>query len=143
MLKPFRTVPCDQSPLQPSSPAQNWKAMLQSGRVALWLARASAAPVSLRLDGSPRILAGLRVCATEPEREWILSGANSRDRVPPEGTLVQAVIRMEERNLTFQARVLGCRWESSGTTGARPMIRLGWPSAPPLVETRERSESTG
>jgi hypothetical protein len=87
-------------------------------------------PVSLRQAGSPRILAGLRVCAAEPGREWILAGAKSRDRLPPDGAVVQAVIRMEERTLTFQARVLGCSWERLPGSGDQPMIRLDWPVLP-------------
>jgi len=98
---------------------------------ALGLARASRAPVCLRLAGSSRVLAGLRVCAAEPGREWILSGAKSRDRLPPDGSMVQAVIRMEERILTFQAKVLGCHWEPLPGAGAQPMIRLGWPVPEP------------
>ncbi len=101
---------------------------------ALWLAGASMARVCLRLAGSPRVLAGLRICASEPGREWILSGAKSRDRLPPDGSVVQAVIRMEERVLTFQAKVLGCSWERLPGTGVQPMIRLGWPMSPPLQQ---------
>jgi hypothetical protein len=89
------------------------------------------ARVCLRLAGSPRVLAGLRICASEPGREWVLSGAKSRDRLPPDGSVVQAVIRMEERVLTFQAQVLGCSWERLPGAGVQPMIRLGWPVAPP------------
>jgi hypothetical protein len=90
--------------------------------------------VCLRLAGSPRVLAGLRICAAEPGREWILSGAKSRDRLPDKGSTVQAMIRMEQKLLTFQAKVLGCCWEFLPGAGASPMIRLGWPAAPPELE---------
>jgi hypothetical protein len=133
MLKPaFRDV---RSGAPPRGPARRRLPRVPDGRSALLLAGAAMAPVCLSLAGSRRVLAGLRVCAAEPGREWILAGAKSRDRLPPDGTMVEAVIRMEQRLLTFQARVLGCRWETVAGAGERPMIRLGWPASQPVQQT--------
>jgi len=136
MLKPpFRDAHSGASPRGPAPSVRR-----RNPRSALWLAGASMAPVCLRLAGSRRVLAGLRVCAAEPGREWILSGAKSRDRLPPDGSTVQAVIRMERKLLTFQAQVLGCRWEAVPGAGTSPMIHLEWPASPPVQEVIEDGE---
>ena len=85
--------------------------------------------VSLRVDGTARMLGDLRLGALEPGAAFQLEGAKRRDRLPAPGTAVTISFLLDDEVLSLHTRMLASQ--------APRILRAAWPSLPPDRHRRD------
>lgn len=86
------------------------------------------ASVSLRAEGTNRMLGDLHLRGMEPGVALHLLGAKRRDQLPVEGTQVTLSIILGEQVVSLQSPLLAPLVASEGDTMFPPIIRLAWPT---------------
>lgn len=86
----------------------------------------SLSAVSLRADGSVRMLGQLRVCELEPGVALQLQGAKHRDQLPPEGTAVTLSLILGDEAVSIQTLMLAPLPVPAGRNYP-PILRAAWP----------------
>jgi hypothetical protein len=106
--------------------------------------RAVQAAVSLRVEGTSRLLGDLKVCAVAPGAAFQLEGAKSRDRLPGPGTPVAISFLLEDEVVSIHTvlvepevpRTLRVAWPLQPMDcHRRDEVRVATPDLPPLGAT--------
>jgi hypothetical protein len=102
------------------------------------------AAVSLRIEGTARLLGDLKVCAVAPGAAFHLEGAKSRDLLPRAGTAVTISFQMGDEVVSLHTvlleperdRTLVAAWPSQPLDRhRREDVRVATPDLPPLGAT--------
>ncbi len=86
------------------------------------------ASLSLRAMGTNRMLGDLRLAGIEPGVAMHLVGANRRDQLPEEGTMVTLSIILGDQVVSLDSPVLSPLVAAEGDTMFPPVLRIAWPS---------------
>ncbi len=91
-------------------------------------AKALRASVSLRAQGTNRIMGDLKFSGVEPGVALHVSGAKRRDQLPVEGTAVTLSIILGDQVVTLDSTVAAPLVASEGDTMFPPVLRIAWPT---------------
>lgn len=86
------------------------------------------ASVSLRAEGTNRMLGDLHFTGIEPGLAIHLSGTKRRDQLPLEGTMVALSIILGDQVVSFDSPVISPLIASEGDTLFPPILRVAWPT---------------
>lgn len=84
--------------------------------------RAVQAAVSLRVEGTARLLGDLKVCVVAPGTAFRLEGAKSRDLLPAPGTVVTISFLLDDEVVSLHTELL--------EPGPERTLRAAWPRRP-------------
>ena len=90
-------------------------------------AQEAKAPVSLRSNGSNRLLGDLHLRGMEAGVALHLLGAKRRDHLPPEGGRVTVSLVLGSEVISFETTVLSPIVANEGDTLFPPIMRVAWP----------------
>lgn len=86
------------------------------------------ASVSLRAEGTNKMLGDLHFSGIQPGVAIHLSGAKRRDQIPAEGAMVALSIILGEEVVSFDSPVIAALVATEGDTLFPPILRVAWPT---------------
>lgn len=112
---------------------------LNPGDLAALLSRIKGAggAVSMRIDGTARLLGQLQVRGLEPGQAIQFRGAKERDLLPPAGTEVTLSFLLDDEVVTMRTVLLEPLAAGAGGRQRHRVLRAAWPTRPLEVHRRE------